>query len=225
MAVFAVELKKALANRWFAVALGIGAVLAIASAMGNIVLYQNSIEQIISLGDSVDKGLSALSVFRMVMPADYIQPATDLFYALLFLMAVVPYGWSSSQEWQKGYVCQILSRETRRRYFVAKGAASFVAGACAIGFPLALNFIVCACWIPMFPTDVETVFNTGIYRSVMWSSLYYLHPGLYVVGYAALASVFAGLWAALIAFLSFFCKQCCSFADGVVSLRVFRKRG
>lgn len=197
MHVFIVEARKAIFNRWFALAFAAGYFLACASAAGNIAVYAESLNLILEWWGTGDAGLSASSCFRFIMTSDYIQGSTDLFYALLPLLAALPYSWSLCAEKKRGYLNIAFVKATRGRYVGAKTLAAACAGGIAVVGPLLLNIMLCACFIPAYAPDVTTVFNTGIYDSVMGSELYYNAPIFFVTLYVVLTALFAASWAAL----------------------------
>lgn len=201
MNVWTVELRKSFGSKWFVIALCAGCLLAIVSALGAILMSARSLDEALALSDSKNPFLSIMTLFRFVMVCDYTQPTTDLFYALLPFLAAVPYGWSLANERQRGYVQNAYARTMRCRYVGAKTLAAFATGFAVVGIPVALNIVVCACFIPAFPTDVAGMIYTGITDAVMWSSAYYTDPVRYVASYVLLDAVFAGLWSAFVLLL------------------------
>ncbi len=204
MGILSAEMYKAFYNRWFAVALSAGIVLGIISAMGTIVLYLETEKQMVEWWGLTNPLLSASSCFRFFMISDYTQPATDLFYALLPLIAVMPYGWSLCQEKKAGYLRNVFVRVSRVRYLSNKVVAACVSGGLAVILPLILNAILCACFIPAYTPDVSTVFNTGIYEFVMGSELYYKNPILFVFLYLSVSFLFSAFWAGFVVLLGGF---------------------
>lgn len=98
MRVVLVEMRKAFLNRWFALALAVGCSLALVSAIGSIALYNETLGYILESWGFSAPLLSASSCFRFIMTSDYVQGSTDLFYALLPLLAALPYSWSLCAE-------------------------------------------------------------------------------------------------------------------------------
>lgn len=196
MKVLLVEVRKAFGNHWFALSLCMSLLLALLSAFGSILLYQETEKQVIEWWGLVNPLLSASSCFRFFMQSDYIQLATDLFYALLPLIAVMPYGWSLCQEKKTGYLQNIFVRVSRIHYLGSKAIAAALSGGFVVLFSLILNCVVCSCFIPAYAPDIASVFNTGIYEFVMGSELYYNSPILFVCFYLLISFFFAAFWAA-----------------------------
>lgn len=198
MKAFRIELRKALINPWFAIALAVGCILATASIVGSIELYSETLSYIMPTVTFSDPETSSMSLFRFLLFTDFIQPSTDLFYALLPLLAVLPYSWSLAQEQRRGYLLNVCQRITRVRYFAIKAGAAFVAGTLVIATPLLINLLIGLCFIPAYATSIATVIYTGIYDTNVWSSLYYLNPPAYCALFIVLNAGFSGLWAAFV---------------------------
>lgn len=197
----ATEIRKAFGNTWFIVATLFGCLLALISATGNIILYHETMRQILEWWGIIAPNLSASSCFRFFITSDYIQPSTDLFYALVPLLAALPYGWSLCSEKRRGYLNNVFVKSKRGRYFFAKAFAAATSGFAVVVLPLLLNCLICACFIPAYSTDIATVFNTGIYDSIMALSLYYSCPVLFVGFYIVLTGLFGAAWAVFALFL------------------------
>ena len=201
MEVFAVEVQKALVNRWFVLSLCFAALLSMLSAFGAVFLYLETEQRMVEWWGLVSPFLSASTCFRFFMVADYSQAATDLFYALLPLIAVMPYSWSLCQERKTCYLQNALVKTTRNRYLAGKAFAAALSGGLVVFFSLALNCVLCACFIPAYAPDVSSVFQTGIYDSVMGSELYYNDPVAFTALYLFLSFVFSALWAGFVLLL------------------------
>lgn len=117
----ATEIRKAFGNTWFIVATLFGCLLALISATGNIILYHETMRQILEWWGIIAPNLSASSCFRFFITSDYIQPSTDLFYALVPLLAALPYGWSLCSEKRRGYLNNVFVKSKRGRYFFCEG--------------------------------------------------------------------------------------------------------
>lgn len=207
MKVFILELRKAFINRWFVIALCVGLVLATISAYGVVFLYMETERMMLEWWGVTNPFLSVSSCYRFFMTSDYTQASTDLFYALLPLLAVLPYGWSLCQEKQSGYLQNIYVRVERTRYLGCKACAAALSGGTVVLAPLLLNCIICACFIPAYTPDVVSVFHTGIYESVMGSQLYYQSPLLFVGLYLILSFLFSGVWSAFVVLIGGFAKD------------------
>ena len=195
------ELNKAYRNPWFVVSAAIACSLAVASAVGNIYYYQ-------------DYGVFELYTHKYVSPVpgscykwwislDFAQPTSSLLFQLLPLLVVIPYAWSWRSELCHGYLNQVATRSTQANYLFAKGAINFSVGFVLGFFPLLLNFILLACFIPAYMPDITELLYLGVYPGDQLSWLFYNCPVLYVLSFSLLAGIICGLWASFVHSLSF----------------------
>lgn len=200
------EVRKSLRNKWFYISISIAIVLAIASAFGCLqqdlrdrALYEAFLE-------SHYYPFTTLSVFRYWMMIDSSQAATDLFFMLLPLLALMPFSWSLSSEKVSGYSAHIVARTNRLRYYIAKHLAAFVSGGIVVTAPLLLNFIVCMCFAPFYMPEINGVVTIGVFETSLWSDIFYSNPGLYCMLRIMLVFAFGGVWSSFVMVLSHFVK-------------------
>jgi len=201
------EIKKALGNKWFLIALVIGLGLAVHSAVGNGTYFNSVIYDNLSFMQDAYISLSLASPFNLSLIADFNQPTTDLFFLVLPLLAVIPYSWSLASEEKSGYFQQVVTRCSRRHYFTAKSIATFLSGALVITIPVIVNFIILACVFPFYVPDVMESIYHGVFLESIWSDLYYTMPFAYFALYWTVVFVFSGLWAAFVSAVSHFLKN------------------
>ena len=197
-----IECSKALKNRWFHIALGIACALALISAIGNIAFHQaNGVTQ---LYEHKYVSPSPDSCYRYWISLDFLQPTSTLLYQLLPLLAVIPHAWSLGAELKSGYIAQTYSRTSRRRYAVAKHLSCAASASLIAIVPIALNFILLACFIPAYQPDVYEVIYLGVYEDMLWSELFYTQPVVYIILYTILPGIICALWAGFVMALSYF---------------------
>ena len=201
MTLLKMELNKALRNPWFVVALSIACALAIASAVGNIIYYQEY--GIFTLWEHKYVSPNPDSCFKWWVSLDFLQPTSTLLFQLLPFLVVIPYAWSYRSELQSGYLNQVVSRASQVRYLIAKGAATFLSGFAVGAIPLVLNIIILACFMPAYLPDITEVLYLGVYPNDLFSWCFYNLPVLYVVFFTLIAGVICGSWALFVHSLSF----------------------
>ncbi|MDR0515256.1 MAG: hypothetical protein LBG81_08895 [Coriobacteriaceae bacterium] len=145
---------------------------------------------------------SSVSAYGYWMVADASQPAGDLYFLLLPLLAAIPFSWSLLSERRSGYAAHLAARVGKTRYLVAKHAAAFIAGGTAAAVPLILNFVLCICFAPLLVPTVQAITMFGVYEDALWSIFFYNLPLLYCGLRTALVFLFAGLWASAVMALS-----------------------
>jgi len=196
------EIRKAFYNRWFIVSLAIGCMLTVVSAAGNIVVEFHANELGIEHLNSKFLDFSSSSCFKYWLVVDFIQPTTSLFFQLLPLLAALPFSWSYLEESKVNYVASMITRTTRVRYCLSKYFVVFLTGALVITIPIVLNFLICACFMPMRMPDVFAVIYFGVYEKSLWSEIFYTNPLFYVALFSFLNFIFSGVWAAFVFALS-----------------------
>jgi len=201
------EIKKAFLNRWFLVALIIGCTLVAISASRNYQVGFRSSDMMLQYMETKWLDASSISSYKYWVVVDFIQPLTGLFFQLLPLLAVIPFSWSYLEERRSGYVGSIITRTSRTHYFIAKYSAVFLSGALVITIPILLNFLICACLMPMRTPDVFAVIYFGIWEESLWSEVFYTRPMLYVALFTLLNFSFSGIWAASVFSLSALIKN------------------
>ncbi len=197
------ELRKAIANPYFIVALGIGLFLCCAEAvevMGRDSFFQYLDEMAAGEGD-VFISPASYSCFISWMSVGGDTVWCPIFYQTAPLLAVAPFGWSLASERRSGYVGQIYTRTRRRQYLVAKAVAAFAAGGTVVVVPQLVNLALAATTAPAIAPEVFDVITTGIYHDNLWASWFYEAPGIYVAAYCMLDFVLCGAWAAFVLLL------------------------
>ena len=203
-----IELKKAFSNKLFWITLALGLLIVSISAAQNIGRYFWSLEakqlQKELLGEGAYNPMYPLSaLYNNWIGADYAAPMTSLYYILLPLLASLAYGWSYFTEKKSGYVKNVVTRIDKKKYYLAKYIAVFLAGGAVVAIPLLVNVLVVACVIPAYQPDMFYQIYYAMYYHYL-TGLFYSIPVLYVAYVLVLDFVFAGLIAVLSLALTFF---------------------
>ncbi len=210
LGILKIELRKAFGNKLFLLTLAVGIVIASISAYQNIQVYLSAVAQ-----DAYRKEISdvlfnpmypAFSPYTYWISGDYQYPMTSLFYLLLPLMASLAFSWSFFMEKKSGYIKNVVTRTKKTHYFLAKYIAVFLSGGAVIAFPLIINFLTVACFIPAYQPDIYY----NIYYKMSYhflSELFYSSPLLYVIYVMVLDFVFSGLIATASMALAFFVRN------------------
>ena len=206
------ELKKAFCSRWFAAALLIGMVLAgICACTAAVSFYGEGgpaeyIKECIADDVVPQDGLDSDTLYNSWLGAKT-DTSSVVFFYLVPLIAVLPCGWSCSEEINNGYLKLIVPRVGRRRYFSAKLIAAFASGGAAVALPLLFSLMITAAIVPA----VEPHPYNSIYYSVlhgdMLSSMAYSHPLLYALVYIGIDFLLAGCFACLTIVVSLYSEK------------------
>jgi hypothetical protein len=131
----------------------------------------------------------------------------NLFYLLLPLICVIPYGASYFSDKKSGYQRLLVLKKGKIAYAISKYIATFFSGFTLIIVPLLINLIITACLVPAYIPDPFEVLYYAVTYNQAFSDLFYTHPLLYVSIYIILSAIFAGLWSTVPTALSFFAKN------------------
>lgn len=202
-ALVCMELGKALRSPWFALALGIGLALAVASALPIGMDYLAGLASGGIFKEGVYFNPSCRSSFRFWMSVEYDYPLPPLFYQLAPLLAVIPFAWSWRSEAISGYLGQVYGRVSRGRYVAAKGIATFVSGGLVGMVPQVVNFAMVSAFVPAITPDIRDVMYLGVDFDHLWSYWFYNEPLVYMGLYCLLGFALCGLWALFVMALSF----------------------
>ena len=203
-----IELKKAFSNKLFWITLALGLLIVSLSAYKDIIGYlpikeaEQLQNEVSAVSDS--NPLNAMyTLYNSWIGADYAAPMTSLYYILLPLLASLAYGWSYFTEKKSGYVKNVVTRIDKKKYYLAKYIAVFLAGGAVVAIPLLINVLAVACVVPAYQPDMFY----GMYYVMDYHymiRLFYSMPALYVAYVLVLDFVFAGLIAVLSLALTFF---------------------
>lgn len=177
------ELYKALHNRMFFSALGIGIIISLINVVqcsGTVQEYTNWLLRVISEGRSISTSYIGFSLFINWMGTNLISFSRSLFFFIWPVLAAMPYGWSYSSERRSGYYNQVASRSSRKRYFCSKYIAVFVSGGLAVAVPLLFDLLANALVSPDAVPDV-TLMIQPISNGCFLSGLYYTHPWVFAL--------------------------------------------
>ena len=196
------EIKKSMRTKGFFIALCVGMSIGLfqmAWFYKNVYLPNNEeYAKVINAGyeDTLYGTWFETGILQAWMGSEIYSPCNQLFYLLFPLLAALPYGGSLYQEWGDGYAAQMISRCSRKKYFLAKAAGAFISGGTVVFVPLFLNFILTACYVPVIGTDPLSM-QAVISNKDMWASLFFEEPALYAMAYMAVDFMYGGFFACI----------------------------
>lgn len=200
------EIKKAFFNKAALIAFIFMISLSFLHAAGAIRLCSKFINELNKGKINGNPMITMISLYIRWLGADGSSIVSGLFYFLLPLIAVVPYGWSLISELNSGYIKNIVCRVNRRSYFISKYISVFISAAAVVVITLLLNVLILALFLPAIKAEGIYPYGT-IGQMSMWSGLFYEHPLLYTIMYILLDGIFAGLLAVTAVALSLVIKR------------------
>lgn len=123
-----------------------------------------------------------------------ISVETFLYFFVLPILAMMPFGLSFFNDKESGYLKGIYMRTSRRKYLVAKYVSTFIAGGTAIVIPLLMNL---SCALILCPNlTISAVFpQIGVDAGCVGYKLCYSKPITYIMLILAVDFIFGGIWA------------------------------
>lgn len=196
------ELKKAFCSRWFAAALLIGIVLAVICACITAADFYGEggtadlVKEAIHNNETLKTDIEGSSIYNNWLGGTY-NTSSVVFFYLVPLIAVLPCGWSCSEEINEGYLKVIVPRVGRRRYFSAKLIAAFASGGAVVALTLLFSLVITAAIVPAIAIQPYNEMYYGVSHGDMLSSMAYSHPLLYALVYIGIDFLLAGCFACL----------------------------
>lgn len=205
------ELKKALSNRCFIIAISIGIMI---SLINVVIMESNHISTVNRLaemqgyiGAGTDPTTHSYSLFRCWMGGDTYTFAFLVFSFISPLLAAFAYSWSYCSEKNNGYTKNVLTSSKSIYYYLSKYISVFVSGGMAVTIPLLFNLLTSAMFLPAVKPDIMYLTYYCVMQTHIWSELFYTHPFAFVFLYLLLDFLFYGLIATMSLALSYFANN------------------
>ena len=178
------ELSRAFKNLAMYAALLIGAVIAVAQVVLEVVpvlKYQESGTFTAFPHTSYEHymGLKNGSMFAIY------------YYMFMVVLAAVPFAATAYTDYRSGYLKQIFTRSHKKNYYVSKYTAAFFSAGTVAVVPQILNFMIVALLLPSIQ-PYAGIGYVGLLGDCMWADIYYQNAFLYIVMYWVLDFVVYG---------------------------------
>lgn len=186
------EIGRAFHGRMFYISILIGSILSLLQIIFHVIPDSMEIDLYLT-----EKDLPLLYpgwLFSSWLGGNVFDIESFLFYLLLPILAVLPFGDSYFTDRKSGYLKNVYIRTKKKNYLTAKGAAAFLSGGTAVVIPLLLNLALAALFLPALKPEPTAPYGS-IAEESMWSELYYSSPWAYVFAYLLIDFIFAGIFA------------------------------
>ncbi len=193
------EFRKMLKIRSYIVPIIVGCIIII---LQSINFYNNSyLGDLSNYNMAMEGGKYSGMIYPTVLiqgwiGGDYASVFLQLFYTILPILAVIPYGTSFYTEYRRGYLKNIYTRVNRFKYLSAKYIVAFISGGVVGAFPLILSWIICSMYLPNLPQN-PLMLQTAIMNTSMWKEFYYNVPFIYAMLYTLLTFIYSGIFGVL----------------------------
>ena len=194
-----IELKRAFHNRGMLLSLTIGCILSFAHVIQYQILptYLNN--------GIVTPEVTEFSKGRTVAPSAIAGAwlagnptnwAGFLFFLLLPILAMLPFGVSYFSDRESGYLKNIYTRMPRKQYLTNKFLAAFLSGGTAVAIPLVLNLLCSMIFLPNLLPPVIHPYNF-INPTRFLYELYFSCPLFYIGIFIVLDFLLGGMFACI----------------------------
>lgn len=212
--VLRIEMRRALWNRWFVLALVVLVAIAAASAVMRVVSVTSNLDVVVyPYLDSSYWYITSLSSYKYWIAIGRLDVPTELFFVLAPLLVLVGYSWSLASDRKSGYVEQLLARSSRSSWYTVRYLAVFVSGGLLAAVPLLVNFVLLALFIPSWQPSVVDMFYMGVSSAAersdnaLFTDLLFANAPLYVVARTALDFALCGAWCVCVLAVSLFVRN------------------
>jgi hypothetical protein len=155
--------------------------------------------------NAIDDLYVPISLFSTWMGNELFPIQSYIFYLILPLLAVLPFGSSFFEDIKSGYIINVCTRVEKKIYFKAKYLAVFLSGGVAVVAPLLLNLVLSSMFMPAFIPDNGTVGT--ISPTTMAYEVFFTHPLIYVLMLIVIDFIFAGVIATLALSYTYFTEH------------------
>lgn len=154
---------------------------------------------------AIDDLYVPISLYSTWMGNELFPIQSYIFYLILPLLAVLPFGRSFFEDIKSGYIINVCTRVEKKIYFKAKYLAVFLSGGVAVAAPLLLNLVLSSMFMPAFIPDNGTVGT--ISPTTMAYEVFFTHPLVYVLMFIVIDFIFAGVMATLALSYTYFTEH------------------
>lgn len=167
--IFNIELKRAIVNSRFFLALIIGIILC----------YYGLTDYFMFKPESFPKNV--VNAYRGWFTA-LGQGTRSFFLYAVVIIATVPFSYSYIEDKNSGYLKNILYRIEYKKYFKSKLLANSIAGGLALFIPVVVLFIICSIKYPVAIFIIPGTSSVeGFYPDGIFASQYAFHPFNYIL--------------------------------------------
>ena len=203
-AIYTNEIKRAFNTIGMKLALLVGCALSIWHVITVIMPISEGQNYELS-ANAIDDLYVPISLFSTWMGNELFPIQSYIFYLILPLLAVLPFGSSFFEDIKSGYIINVCTRVEKKIYFKAKYLAVFLSGGVTVVAPLLLNLVLSSMFMPAFIPDNGTVGT--ISPTTMAYEVFFTHPLVYVLMFIVIDFIIAGVMATLALSYTYFTEH------------------
>lgn len=113
------------------------------------------------------------------------------FFIALPLLTAFAYSWSVSYDRNSGYISQIITRTSRKKYFTAKFLVTFISGGIIFAGALILDYVLLAIFSPAY-TPIPGDLASSMDPFHFCSEIFYQNPYLFMLIWFGISFLWGG---------------------------------
>lgn len=181
--IFKFEWNRMIRSKTFIISAVASALIILSDVIAWAMLYQKGIDVYTSIFYKwlgVNRGMNAGVYFFMALP----------------LLTAFAYSWTVSYDRSTGYITQIISRCSRKKYFTAKYLVSFISGGMIFAGSLIFDYVLLSTFSPAYqPVPGDLASSMDPFR--FCSSIFYQSPYLFILIWCCVAFLWGGAMACI----------------------------
>ncbi len=112
-------------------------------------------------------------------------------FTLLPLLTSFAYSWTVGADRSSGYITQVITRTSRKKYFFAKYIVSFMSGGIVFSFAILLHFFIISTFYPAI-YSIVALGTSPVSPSSFCPELFYTHPVLFLLVWTGVSFLWGG---------------------------------
>lgn len=170
-------------------------------------LHDKEMKTAVQEDGSYMAGVYPMTLYEAFIGGENYTFFNQLYYYILPLLAVLPFGVTFFTDESSGYLKYIYSRVKKLHYLAAKYAVTFVSGAIAAGMAYIMSFAANALIVPVVYLPNQMAYQSGIIDAMPLSEIWYTKPWVYTLIYWLITMLFGGILATVALCVSFIAKN------------------
>lgn len=138
------------------------------------------------------------------------------FFIALPLLTAFAYSWSVSYDRNSGYISQIITRTSRKKYFTAKFLVTFISGGIIFAGALILDYVLLAIFSPAY-TPIPGDLASSMDPFHFCSEIFYQNPYLFMLIWFGIAFLWGGAMSCISMAAGMLIKKICDLKHCSVS--------
>lgn len=135
------------------------------------------------------------SVFQYWMGMNRSSPFQETYITIFPILGMLPFALTYYQDRKSGYIKNILTRNKKINYALAKYFVTFISAGMVVIIPYAINLLISLCMLPALTPARNGTFSLS--AGCMLQHVYYDSPFVYIMIYFFIIFVYAGAFATI----------------------------